>query len=196
MEENLYQRMAKVALRVKSVFKENKRVNGQYTFVSHDAVVKALHDPIAEAGIVVIPSIKELTQDGNRTTAKVAMVFINADKPSERIETEWYGYGIDTSDKGVGKAVSYAYKYALLKTFMLETCDDVERDHVDHKPDPLATLKALASKCKVSLEEFRQYVSELASLRGFTEEEVIKVMKSNESKVAANFKQWQSLRAA
>lgn len=196
MEENLYQRMVKVALRVKSVFKENKKVNGQYTFVSHDAVVKALHDPIAEAGIVIVPSIKELTQDGNRTTAKVAMAFINADKPSERIETEWYGYGIDTSDKGIGKAVSYAYKYALLKTFMLETCDDVERDNVDHKPDPLATLKTLASKCKVSLEEFKQYVTELAELRGFSEDEVIEVMKSHESKVATNFKQWQSQRAA
>ena len=38
------------------------------------------------------------------------------------------GYGIDPADKGIGKAISYSFKYALLKTFCLETGDDPDQD--------------------------------------------------------------------
>jgi hypothetical protein len=39
-----------------------------------------------------------------------------------------FGYGIDDQDKGAGKAMSYAVKYALLKTLGLETGDDPDEN--------------------------------------------------------------------
>ena len=65
------------------------------------------------------------------------VAFVNVDKPEDRVEVEFFGYGIDPQDKGPGKAMSYAVKYALLKVFSLETGDDPERDNIPHIPDCL-----------------------------------------------------------
>lgn len=131
-KRNLHQRILAVMAEINYVRKEDKRVNNQYTFVSHDRVAEVLHPQLVKHGIVMIPSIAEWRQDGNRTEVQVEVAFVNADDPTDRITSRWLGFGIDPQDKGPGKAVSYATKYALLKTFVLETGDDVERDNIDH----------------------------------------------------------------
>lgn len=135
--KNIYQRINQVMQEVDSVQREKKKVNGQYTFVSHDAVSAALHKPMVNAGIAMIPTIAELSQDGNRTVAKMDISFVNIDQPEDRVVVNYMGYGIDQSDKGIGKAVSYAVKYALLKVFCLETGDDVEKDSIEYKAETL-----------------------------------------------------------
>ncbi len=132
---NLMQRLSGIMKDVKAVNKEDKKVNNQYKFVSHDAVVRVLHDPLVKHGVMMIPDVVELKQDGNRTIAMVHVKFVNIDDPKDMIVTTYWGYGIDSQDKGVGKAISYAVKYCLLKTFCLETGDDVERDNMDYKAD-------------------------------------------------------------
>ncbi len=108
--------------------KGDKTVNGQYRFASHDQVTGKVHPLLVKHGIAVIPSVDQLTQEGNRTTVKLCVAFVNADNPKDMFAINHYGYGVDTSDKGPGKAISYAYKYALLKTFCLETGDDPDQD--------------------------------------------------------------------
>lgn len=125
---NIYQRMNLVMKDLKYIQKGEKKVNNQYNYVSHDAVSSALHDPLTKNGIAVIPSVIEMVQDGNRTTAKVEVSFVNIDDPKDRVSVLYVGYGIDAGDKGPGKAISYACKYALLKTFCLETGDDPDHD--------------------------------------------------------------------
>lgn len=46
------------------------------------------------------------------------------DRPSALVETEGVGMGIDDNDKAMGKAYTYAVKYALLKLFRLRYGDD------------------------------------------------------------------------
>lgn len=141
---NIYQRIRNVMLEVQYVQKENKKVNNQYTFVSHDAVSAALHEPLAKHGIVMIPNIEELRQEGNRTIVKMNISFVNIDNPEDLISLTYYGYGIDQQDKGIGKAVSYAVKYALLKTFCLETGDDGEKDNIDFQEETLTDEECFA----------------------------------------------------
>lgn len=142
---NIYQRVNAVMKEVTYIQKENKKVNGQYTFVSHDAVTGILHEPMARHGIVMVPTVAELEQEGNRTSIKMEINFINIDKPEDKITVYHWGYGIDSQDKGIGKAVSYAVKYALLKLFCLETGDDVEKDNIDYVPSQ-AIIEAEANK--------------------------------------------------
>ena len=125
---NIYQRLNRVMEEVKYIQKGDKRVNNQYRYVSHDQVSSALHEPLTRNGIMVIPNVLDMTQDGNRTTAKVEISFVNIDNPQEKFSVVYVGYGIDQGDKGPGKAISYACKYALLKTFCLETGDDPDHD--------------------------------------------------------------------
>lgn len=132
---NIHQRMLAVYAEVTSIQKEDKKVNNQYTFVSHDAVVKALHEPLVKNGICLEVSTEDCEQDGNRTKILMLIRFVNVDNPTNFIEVKSYGYGIDPQDKGVGKAVSYAFKTALLKNFCLESSDeDNEKSHTEYKP--------------------------------------------------------------
>ena len=55
--------------------------------------------------------------------------FVNIEKPEEFIEIITYGDGIDTQDKAVGKAMTYADKYALLKAYKIITGDDADQEH-------------------------------------------------------------------
>jgi|SRR5271166_2673403 len=126
--KNIFQRINAVMLEVDYIQKGEKKVAGQYRFCSHDQVTAALHGPMAKHGIACIPTIAEMKQDSNRTEVKLEVSFINIDSPADRFSVFYWGYGIDTSDKGIGKAVSYAFKYALLKTFVLETGDDPDQD--------------------------------------------------------------------
>jgi hypothetical protein len=137
---NIYQRMAAVMNDVSYVQKEDKKVNNQYTFVSHDAVTAKIRPALLKHGIMPVVSVKDHTQDGNRTEATIMVRFVNVDQPEDAIEVESFGYGIDPQDKGPGKAVSYAFKYALLKVFCLETGDDPERDSIEYQAPPKPTF--------------------------------------------------------
>jgi hypothetical protein len=108
--------------------KGESRVNGQYRFVSHDQVTAAIHPLLVKYGITCLPSVEEIKQEGNRTEVKLLVMFFNADCPTDNFAIKAVGYGIDPQDKGPGKAISYAYKYALLKTFCLETGEDPDED--------------------------------------------------------------------
>lgn len=129
---NIYQRILAVMDELKYVRKGEKTVNNQYRFVSHDAVSEAIHPLLVKHGIAMIPSVQSWKQDGNRTEVDITVSFINADKPEDKFEVRAFGFGVDSQDKGPGKAVSYATKYAVLKTFVLETGDDPEKDSIEH----------------------------------------------------------------
>lgn len=141
---NIFQRIGKVMEDVEYIQKKDQAAKGlPYKFVSHDQVVGALHKAFVNYGIVFTTTIASLKQDGNRTTVEVEVAFINIDDPQDKHVATFYGQGIDQQDKGIGKAVSYATKYALLKTFMLETGDDPERDNVDYVPGAITAEQAL-----------------------------------------------------
>jgi hypothetical protein len=132
--KNIYQRISAVMADTELLLKEDKKVNNQYTFISHDAVTENLQPLLIKHGIVWIPDVVSHLQDGNRTEVLILNTFINIDNPEDRITFKSFGYGIDAQDKGPGKAVSYAVKYAALKLFVWPTGDDNEKDNADHKP--------------------------------------------------------------
>lgn len=143
---NIYQRLIEVMKKVRYIQKEEKMVNGQYRFVSHDAVTECASEAFIECGIYAQPNIisseistvlvkkwdkhekreKELTYFN--CVVKVAYTFINIDAPSERVIVDGFGQGMDEQDKAAGKAISYACKYALLKALGIKTGDDPEKD--------------------------------------------------------------------
>jgi len=130
---NVYQRMLCVMNAVEYVQKDGKAGGGlQYSYVSHDAVVGAVRDEMVRFGIIMIPVANEVKQDGNRTEVLATYRIINVDDPSDFVDVQSVGYGVDRQDKGPGKALSYAKKYALLQSFLMATGDDPERDNIDH----------------------------------------------------------------
>lgn len=124
---NLHQRLHDAMGEVDYVQKERK--NGMnYTIVSHDAVTAKVRPVLHRCGVIYYPVEMQHRQDGNRCEVALKVRFVNVDEPTDFIDVPGLGYGVDPSDKGPGKAVSYAVKYCLLKTLGLETGDDPDED--------------------------------------------------------------------
>ena len=140
-ERNLHQRLA-AAMRKVTYIQKEKKAGMRYSIVSHDSVTAKVRPALLEEGVVYYPVSCSSIQVGNRTEAKMTIQFVNIDRPEDYIYVETFGYGIDDQDKGPGKAMSYAVKYALLKTLGLESGDDPDEDqHVVFNNPVVAALE-------------------------------------------------------
>lgn len=139
MMKNIHQRLAEVMQAVTYIRKEAKQ-GMNYTIVSHDAVTAKVRPALLAAGIVYYPVRCEYAHSGNRAECAMTVRFVNIDTPSDYFDVPTFGYGVDTQDKGPGKAMSYAVKYALLKALGLETGDDPDTDSVNYTPEDPAVV--------------------------------------------------------
>lgn len=150
--------------KIHEIRKEGKKL-GEFPYISHDAVTAHIRSGFVRHGVLRIPTVTKSSNDGNRTELEVTTAFVNVDKPGDRIEIQTVGYGIDRSDKGPGKALSYAVKTAELKLFMLNSVDDIEKDSTAHDPDKprvsqqitsddqtVSALKVWANNFKMAIE--------------------------------------------
>ena len=124
---NIHQRIAAAMQKVTYIQKEKKQ-GMRYSIVSHDAVTAKVRPVLLAEGVIYYPVQLTNGQTGNRTDCTMVIRFANIDNPADFIDVPSFGYGIDDQDKGPGKAMSYAVKYALLKALGLESGDDPDED--------------------------------------------------------------------
>ena len=134
-KRNILQRIAAVQGKVDYIQKEKKQ-GMRYSIVSHDAVTAKVRPHMVAEGIVYYPMHMNMEQVGNRTQMSLIVRFASVDDPSDYIDVASAGYGIDESDKGPGKAISYAVKYALLKCLGLESGDDPDEEQDTRHENP------------------------------------------------------------
>lgn len=142
---NLYERLNAIANEVGYV---NKNLVVQLGAHSYNAVgeadVLAAVKPLEKKyGVYSYPLEREIiaaekTTDSNGRASyferiKVTYRFLNVDNPEEHIDIVSFGDGIDPSDKSVGKAMTYADKYALLKAYKIMTGEDPDSDPTGDK---------------------------------------------------------------
>ena len=145
---NIYQRLLAIENELMYVAKNLSVGVGKssYKAVGEADVLKAVKPLEAKYGVYSYPSSRrivesavlenEATDYNNNKVIKKSFFerietvyrFVNVDNPSEYIEITSYGDGIDTGDKSVGKACTYADKYALLKAYKIITGDDPDQD--------------------------------------------------------------------
>lgn len=138
---NIYQKLIEVRKVVPYIQKAD--IGSQYAYTGSSRVLAAVKEKMDDLGLLLVPSVTghELSEspiefkdnNGNvtkRTTTyftqlEMTMTWINADKPDETITCQWYGQGVDIAgEKGVGKALTYAEKYFMLKFFNIPTDKD------------------------------------------------------------------------
>ena len=147
--KNIHQRIAEVMGTVTYIRKEQKK-EMKYTIVSHDAVTAKCRPALLSAGVIYYPIRCDTQQNGTRTECNMTVRFANIDDPQDFIDVQTCGYGVDSQDKGPGKAQSYAVKYALLKTLGLETGDDADNDSIEHSTvDPALHAAAVAAAIRM-----------------------------------------------
>ena len=77
--------------------------------------------------------------------------FLNIDNPNEYVDVISYGDGIDTGDKAPGKAMTYADKYALMKTYKLSIGDDLDKGSSPQEGYRKATTQPISNSQKETI---------------------------------------------
>lgn len=131
-----------VAEQVKSIDKGLKvgAGNSSYKAVGDSDVRNTLRKPMADAGLVLVPtgtvskSVVERYVDnyGNNkqsvfTEVETTYKLIHQES-GESLDLAGYGQGVDSQDKGAGKATTYALKNTLLDLFMITKGTDYDTD--------------------------------------------------------------------
>lgn len=131
----------------------------EYPYVTHDDVTEHVRAALNIFRINTLPTVVKWSNNGNRVEVDVNVEFINIDKPEDRAAVVSTGFGADTSDKGPGKAISYAVKYAYLKTFLLNSADDIEEHDIKH--DSVETRVSVTEKEReIAVQSVRQWAEE------------------------------------
>lgn len=146
---NIYQKLIEVRKVVPYLQKEND--GHQYKYVGSSQVLASVRQKMDDEGLLLIPKItntllhekSSLNSKEHLTELVMEFTWINSEKPDEQIVVPWYGQGLDSGEKGVGKALTYAEKYFLLKFFNIAT-DQLDADSFQGKRDA-AVLRNLNS---------------------------------------------------
>lgn len=146
-QKNIFQRMSAITAELRTVAKNLTVSTGgknSYKAVSERDVLDAVKPIEEKHGVYSYPVARkvlesnllesETTYNGQTTKKTTFMTrietvyrFVNVDKPDEYIETVTFAEGIDAQDKGSGKAMTYADKYALMKAYKISTGDDPDQ---------------------------------------------------------------------
>lgn len=129
MSKNIYEKILAVMQGIEYLNKDDKVSYGNtnYKAMSEEKVTMTVRKELIKQGLVVFPVEQTVQKDGQITTTNTTYKMVNVDNPEEFIFLASSGQGADTQDKGVGKAMTYSFKYLLLRTFAIPTGEDPDK---------------------------------------------------------------------
>lgn len=183
--------MAKIQKEVEAVGKTGKNTQQNYSYRPIDQFMNALNRVMAENGVTVRPVQVETLRDeylevegydGRKKTKhaagrRVRFMFQHEDGSFILAQTD--GYGEDYGDKSVNKAMSFAFKYLLMETFMVPTESISEGDAESTE----VTEKKTAAKSKSSANGSKKKTFDVANLDQVNKKTNVKVADSIEKQL-------------
>ena len=150
---NIYEKMAAITAELRTVAKNltvQTTKTSSYKAVSERDILDAVKPLEEKHGVYSYPSSRRILESNlleseseynGKVTKKTTFMtrietvyrFVNVEKPEEYIETTTFAEGIDSQDKGSGKAMTYGDKYALMKAYKISTGDDPDQNASEEK---------------------------------------------------------------
>ena len=134
----LPEKLLEMQKRVDKIVKDGKNLSDKYDFASDENVLDKFRPLMDEYGLLLIPRVVSANLHEGATRTGTARFFTEMNlemvwydtQSLETLVTPWYAQGVDLAgEKGVGKALTYAEKYFLLKFFHVSTTkDDPDND--------------------------------------------------------------------
>lgn len=140
---NIYEKMLNITNEIASVNKNLTVGEGKskYKAVGEADVLKAVKELEFKYKVYSYPVNREILESTMYTTSnqygeknnifsriKTTYRFVNVENSDEYVEIISYAEGIDTQDKGAGKAMTYSDKYALMKAYKIITGEDPDQN--------------------------------------------------------------------
>lgn len=170
----IFSKMNAIKRDIGSVGKDQRNSGQGWNFRGIDQFMNALHPILNEHNVGILPSVvqhsepKFIVNEKTGKTSKntqltVKYTFFAED--GSTVDVVMPAEGVDPGDKGTNKALSAAFKYALMQTFCIPTEDMAEADKDNATVDGSAK-KTTKSSAKLSpTKESTEPVSEKKSFR-------------------------------
>lgn len=141
---NLHEKLLAIMSEIEYLKKDSDVSYGQtkYKAMSEEKVTKTVREKFIKHKIVMYPVEQAWERVGNVSHVDVKYRIVDTENPGDSIIIASCGDGADTQDKGSGKAMTYAYKYALLRTFAIPTGEDPDKISSEQLDDEQAEEKA------------------------------------------------------
>lgn len=161
---NIYEKLSAITSEIANVDK-NIEIGfggkGKYKAFREADILNAVKPLEAKYKVYSYPvkrTILETGERGNQLFERIETIyrFVNIEKPDEFIDITSYGDGIDSGDKSVGKAMTYADKYALMKAYKITTGEDPDQEASNEPLDKI--LLAKAQELKIELVALASYL--------------------------------------
>lgn len=138
---SLYKKILEVMKDIKYLQKDDNVStggSGSYKAISEEKVTETVRESLIKNGLIILPIEQEhkrddtiLENNGKQTVSRLTTVnvkykIVDTDTGEFEILAS-SGTGVDTQDKGVGKAMTYSYKYMMLRTFAIPTGEDPDK---------------------------------------------------------------------
>jgi len=132
-QSSIYKKIGKVMQKIERIPKNGFNEYHKYHYVTEADLMDKIRPLLAEVGLAFYSSVLEQQRDNELMLTKVKMEFVLADADTgECIKSIYWGEAQDKGDKGLYKAYTGATKYFLMKTFLIATGDDPERDEEEN----------------------------------------------------------------
>lgn len=125
----------------KSGFNDHQK----YQYIMESDLLEAVRKDIANEGIFIFSSVESVTKQDSITTVHVKNTFVDSET-GETFEVMSAGQGADKQDKGVYKALTGAYKYFVMKNFMMSGDNDPEKSEKPITKSNYNKTKSVKSK--------------------------------------------------
>jgi len=160
----LHEKMYKIMCEVPSLEKSMEVGSGNYKYnaISEAEVLNAVKPLLKQYKLILFPVNVDIIEYNDRKMSQVKATYKIVDTEtgeSELLAT--VGNGADSQDKGSGKALTYAYKALLQKTFCMFSGDDTDNTHskdIEKQLEP--------EKTTVTQEQFNKLIV-LSNKKGF-----------------------------
>ena len=144
----VHEALAKVMDEVRAVEKRDRNTHQNFSFRGVDAVVNAVGPVLRKHGVVVMPSHVMQTHEqvevgGKRTlmeSVHVTVTYTFYGPEGDHISCEVAGAAMDAGDKATPKAMSVAFRTALLQALCLPT-DEPDPDSQTYERSPELSLE-------------------------------------------------------
>lgn len=134
----IFKKMSSVMKSIGHVGKDQKNLAQGFKFRGIDQFVNALHPALIEHGVIVTmdvldkkEEIREVNKNGSVRLDKhvsLTMKYTFHAEDGSSVSSTVASEGLDTGDKATNKALSAAFKYALIQTFSVPTEDMEDSD--------------------------------------------------------------------
>ena len=159
---NIYEKLLEIRKSVDYLKKTAKNTMQNFNYNPSSQVLQSVREKMNEVGVILVPEVKDVkaqTLVNAKGTTQIftemyfTFTWLNVEKPDDKLSCPWYAQGIDTSEKGPGKAMTYGEKFFILKFFNIAT--DSHDPDAGTKPTPPPKPKQLPENPNINAQRQR-----------------------------------------